>query len=61
MGNSFICGLLGSKDLLNMEEFEQIAGSLSAKPIKVSKKESVSYKFKEKGKKPINVKEVLQF
>ena len=61
MGNSFICGLLGSKDLLKMEEFEQIAGSLSTKPIKVSKKESVSYKFKEKGKKPVNVKEVLQF
>lgn len=54
-------GLFGDPTGINMEELEKVAKDLSSKPIKVMKKDNVSFKFKEKGKKPINAKGVLQF
>jgi hypothetical protein len=44
-----------------LPELEKIAGELSSKPIKAMKKDSVQFKFKEKGKKPLNVTGICQF
>ena len=44
-----------------MKELEEVSKTLSTKPAKVISKDKVSYKFKEKGKKEINVSGVLQF
>lgn len=44
-----------------MKELEEVSKTLSTKPAKVITKDKVSYKFKEKGKKEINVSGVLQF
>lgn len=61
VGSNFVVGLFGTTDALKFEELEKICKDQSTKPIKVMKKDNVSFKFKEKGKKPINVKGVLQF
>jgi len=42
-----------------MKELEEVSKTLSTKPAKVITKDKVSYKFKEKGKKEINVSGVL--
>lgn len=44
-----------------MKELEDVCKTLSTKPAKVISKDKVSYKFKEKGKKEVNVSCVLQF
>ena len=44
-----------------MKELEEVSKQLSSKPAKVIIKDKVSYKFKEKGKKEVNVSGVLQF
>lgn len=61
IGSTYICGLFGNPASINLPELEKTAGSLSSKPVKGMKKDSVQFKFKEKGKKPIDVKGVCQF
>lgn len=58
IGSNFMVGLFGDAAGINMDELEKVAKELSSKPVKVMKKDNVSFKFKEKGKKPINVKGV---
>lgn len=59
MAPSFIVGLFGDPSKINMKELEDVSKTLSTKPAKVISKDKVSYKFKEKGKKEINVSGVL--
>ena len=61
IGNTYICGLFGNPASINLPELEKTAGELSSKPIKTMKKDSVQFKFKEKGKKPLNVTGICQF
>ena len=61
IGSSYICGLFGNPTSINIAELEKTASELSSKPVKGMKKENVQFKFKEKGKKPIDVKGILQF
>jgi hypothetical protein len=43
-----------------VKELEEAVKAMSSKPAKVIVKKNVSFKFKEKGKKAIDAKEVLQ-
>ena len=61
IGQNFIVGLCGTKDMVALEEVEKYAHEVSSKAVKVMKKDKVSFKFKEKGKKPIEAKDVCQF
>ena len=61
IGSTFICGLFGDPASIKLPELEKVAGELSSKPVKGMKKENVMFKFKEKGKKPIDVKGICQF
>jgi len=47
--------------MLVIDEVEKYAKEVSTKPVKVMKKDKVSFKFKEKGKKAVEAKDVLQF
>lgn len=61
IGSSYIVGLFGNPASVNIADLEKTAGELSSKPVKGMKKDNVQFKFKEKGKKPIDVKGILQF
>ena len=61
LASNFIVGLFGNPSQINMKELEETVKQLSSKPAKVVSKDKISYKFKEKGKKEINVSGVLQF
>jgi hypothetical protein len=58
---NFLVGLFGDAALINMKELETAVNGMSSKPAKVIAKTSVSFKFKEKGKKAIDAKDLLQF
>ena len=60
MANNFMVGLFGKKDALNVKEVEDACKGMSSKPVKCICKDKVSFKFKEKGKKAIEAKDVLQ-
>lgn len=61
IGSTYIVGLFGNPASVNIADLEKTAGELSSKPVKGMKKDNVQFKFKEKGKKPIDVKGILQF
>jgi len=61
LSSNFIVGLFGDPSKINMKELEEASKTLSSKPAKIMVKDKVTYKFKEKGKKEINVSGVLQF
>ena len=58
IGDSFIFGLLGDKDMVNLEELQELLGSTNEKVV-VKKSDKVSYKVKGQ-KKATQVKDVLQ-
>lgn len=53
--------MIGSKDLFNVEAFEKAIKEMSTKEVKVVKKNEVKFDFKEKGKKPVVTKDVMNF
>ena len=61
IGNNFIVGLLGKKDLFAPEELEGLCKEMSKKGVKLQKKDQVKFDFKEKGKKPVVTKDICQF
>ena len=61
IGESFAVGLMGDPKAIDMKKLRAAAEATSNKPIKGADKDKVSFKFKEKGKKPINVSGVLDF
>lgn len=61
MGKNFIVGLLGSPDMLPMEDLIKLAKSLSTKEPKCVQKNTTTYKFSDKKKKPLKVDGVLDF
>ena len=61
VGSSFIVGLLGDPTVLDFKLIEDKATELSSKQIKVVKKDNVTFKFKDKKKKPVKVTNILQF
>ncbi len=61
IASNFLVGLFGDASQVNMKELETAVNGMSSKPAKVVAKTTVSFKFKEKGKKPIEAKDVLQF
>ena len=61
IGESFIVGLCGTKDMIEVEALSKYATEVSTKPAKCNVRDKVSFKFKEKGKKPINVSGVCMF
>lgn len=61
IGSTYIVGLFGDPSVVDIKDVEKTAGELSGKPVKGNKKENVVFKFKEKGKKPVDVKGILQF
>lgn len=61
IGSNFVCGLFGDPTQIKLEELEAETKAHSSKPTKVMNKDSVTFKFKEKGKKPVNTKGISQF
>lgn len=61
MGESFAWGLLGKPDALDLTPLENACKEQSNKEVKVVKKNEVKFDFKEKGKKAIVTKDILQF
>ena len=61
IGSSFVVGLFGNPETVDMATLKKVAGELSTKEIRCMEKDKVTFKFKEKGKKPINVAGVCQF
>jgi hypothetical protein len=59
IGSTYIVGLFGDPKSIDITNLEKTAGEVSSKPVKGMKKENVQFKFKEKGKKPIDVKGIL--
>lgn len=57
---NFLVGLFGNPKAIDMKQLEEAVKQLSSKPAKVICKDKVSFKFKEKGKKPIEAKDILQ-
>jgi len=60
-GSSFVVGLMGDKEMVKLDIIEEQCAAMSSKPIKKMVKDKVSFKFKEKGKKPINASGVASF
>lgn len=61
VASNFIVGLFGDASTIDIGTLQTVATGLSSKEVKVMSKDKVSFKFKEKGKKPINVTGVCQF
>lgn len=61
IGNTFVIGLLGVKDMIDIAPIEKITREVSKKEVKVQKMDQVKFNTKEKGKKPIATKDILQF
>lgn len=61
VASNFVVGLFGDASTIDMGTLQTVAKGLSSKEVKVMNKDKVSFKFKEKGKKPINVAGVCQF
>ena len=62
VGNNYILGLIGNKDLDGfVTEMEAICKEASKKPVKVNKKADVKFDFKIKGQKPVVTKDIIQF
>jgi hypothetical protein len=59
-GGSFCCGLLGNPTSIDVKALEVALQPPSSKPLKVITKDKVTFKFKEKGRKPVDAKGVLQ-
>lgn len=61
IGSSFIVGVFGDPSSIQLETLQKIAAEQSSKPIKTMQKDKVTFKFKEKGRQPINATGVCQF
>lgn len=61
LGKNFVCGLFGDPSKIQLPEIEEQCTAMSSKPIKKNIRDKVSFKFKEKGKKPINASGVCSF
>jgi len=56
-----VVGLFGNPDSIQLAAIEEQCAAMSTKPIKKNIKDKVTFKFKEKGKKPLNVSGVCSF
>lgn len=56
-----MCGLFGDPKGIDLDAIEPQIKDLSNKAPKVVRKDKVSFKFKEKGKAPVNASGVCQF
>ena len=61
LGTSFVVGLFGDPSQIQLAQIEEQCAAMSTKPVKKQVKDKVSFKFKEKGKKPINATGVSSF
>lgn len=61
MGSNFVVGLFGNPESIQLPVIEEQCAAMSTKPIKKVVKDKVSFKFKEKSKKPINAEGVSSF
>jgi|Transcript_6417 alanyl-tRNA synthetase len=61
VGSNFVVGLFGDPSAIQLPVVEEQCTAMSSKPIKKNIKDKVSFKFKEKGKKPINAAGVVSF
>ena len=61
VGKTFVVGLFGDPTKIQLPIIEEQCAAMSTKPIKKNIKDKVSFKFKEKGKKPINATGVASF
>lgn len=61
LGETFAWGLIGKSGQFDITALEQACKEMSKKEVKTVKKNEVKFDFKEKGKKPVVTKDVLQF
>jgi hypothetical protein len=61
LGETFAWGLIGKPDTFDLSALEKACKEMSKKEVKVVKKNEVKFDFKEKGKKPVVTKDILQF
>ena len=54
-------GLYGDASTIDLAAIEEQCNGMSSKPVKKNIRDKVSFKFKEKGKKPINATGVASF
>ena len=60
-GKTFVVGLFGNPDSIQLGSIEEQCAAMSTKPIKKNIKDKATFKFKEKGKKPLNVSGISNF
>ena len=60
-GSNFVVGLFGDASTIQLPQIEEQCTAMSSKQIKKVVQDKASFKFKEKGKKPINVAGVCKF
>jgi hypothetical protein len=61
IGSSFVLGLVGNPESVDVAKIEEVCKESSTKPVKAVKKNDVKFDEKIKGKKPIVTKGVLLF
>jgi len=61
IGKNFIVGLLGSPDMIPMEDLVKLAKTLSTKEPKCVQRNSTVFKFTDKKKKPLKVDGIVDF
>ena len=60
-GSNFVCGFFGNPDSIELGVIEDQCTAMSSKPIKKNIRDKAQFKFKEKGKKPLNVSGICNF
>ena len=60
-GKSFVVGFFGNPDTIQLGMIEEQCAAMSTKPIKKNVKDKAQFKFKEKGKKPLNATGICSF
>ena len=61
IGQNFVVGLCGKAGMFDLDDLKNYVTDVSSKPAKCNIRDKVSFKFKEKGKKPVNVSGVQMF
>lgn len=62
LGETFAWGFFGKPEAFDLTDLENLCKEMSTKKeVKIVKKNEVKFDYKEKGKKPVVTKDILQF
>lgn len=60
-GRNYVVGLFGDPATIELGDIEEQCAAMSSKAVKKNIKDKVTFKFKEKGKKPVNTTGIASF